>query len=98
VRGGAYCVSKLALNSVGWQSAGEIGHYNVTVNGIGPGTIWNEAMQRQMQQNPQAFDQLIAMNCIKRPGTSSDIYAAMRFLMSDEADGSRDNDPGQWRI
>ncbi len=26
------------------------------------------------------------MNCIKRAGTSSDIYAAMRFLMSDEAE------------
>lgn len=85
MRGGAYCVSKLALNSVTWQLAGELGPYNVTVNGIGPGAIWNEATQRQMRQSQEAFDQLIAMNCIKRPGTSSDIYAAMRFLMSDEA-------------
>lgn len=85
MRGGAYCVSKLALNSVTWQLAGELGPYNVTVNGIGPGAIWNEATQRQMHQSREAFDQLIAMNCIKRPGTSSDIYAAMRFLMSEEA-------------
>jgi NAD(P)-dependent dehydrogenase (short-subunit alcohol dehydrogenase family) len=85
MRGGVYCVSKLALNSVTWQLAGELGAYNVTVNGIGPGAIWNEATQRQMPAKA-AFDQLIEMNCIKRPGTSSDIYAAMRFLMSDEAE------------
>ena len=85
MRGGVYCVSKLALNSVTWQLAGELGAYNITVNGIGPGAIWNEATQRQLQDKA-IFDQLIAMNCIKRPGTSSDIYAAMRFLMSDEAE------------
>jgi 3-oxoacyl-[acyl-carrier protein] reductase len=85
MRGGVYCVSKLALNSVTWQLAGELGAWNITVNGIGPGAIWNEATQRQLQDKA-IFDQLIAMNCIKRPGTSSDIYAAMRFLLSDEAE------------
>jgi 3-oxoacyl-[acyl-carrier protein] reductase len=85
MRGGVYCVSKLALNSVTWQLAGELGAWNITVNGIGPGAIWNEATQRQLPDKA-IFDQLIGMNCIKRPGTSSDIYAAMRFLLSDEAE------------
>ncbi len=81
---GAYGVAKLGLNQLSHQIAAEVGDAGITCNVVAPGSIRNEATQRQV---PDEFlNQLVAMNAIKRFGTGRDMYGAIRFLCSDDAD------------
>ena len=81
---GVYGVSKLALNQLTFALATEVGVDGVTVNAIAPGTIDNEATQRQVDAAP--LQGLIAKNAIKRAGTGDDLYGAIRYLASDDAE------------
>ena len=54
------------------------------MNGVAPGTIYNEATQRQVP--PEYFEQLVEGNMIKRAGTSRDMYGAIRWLASDDTE------------
>jgi 3-oxoacyl-[acyl-carrier protein] reductase len=81
---GVYGVSKLALNQLTFAMASEIGDFGITVNAVAPGTIDNEATQRQV---PKAgLDGLVNRNAIKRSGTAADLYGMIRYLASDEAE------------
>jgi 3-oxoacyl-[acyl-carrier protein] reductase len=82
--GGVYGVSKLAMHQLTFSSASEVASDGITINGVAPGTIYNEATQRQVP--PEAFEQLVAGNLIKRAGTSRDMYGAIRWLASDDAE------------
>jgi NAD(P)-dependent dehydrogenase (short-subunit alcohol dehydrogenase family) len=81
--GGVYSVSKLAVNQLTWGLATQLGASGITVNGIAPGVIDNEATQRQVQRG--AIDSLINSNIIKRSGRAEDMYGMIRYLSSDEA-------------
>ena len=81
---GVYGVSKLALNQLTFALAAEVGIDGITVNAIAPGTIDNEATQRQVDAAP--LQGLIAKNAIKRAGTGDDLYGAIRYLASDDAE------------
>lgn len=83
MRGGAYGVSKLALNHLTFSLAHELGGFGITVNGVGPGATYNEATQHQVSE--QVFQMLIAQQAVKRPGVSADQYGAIRYLCSDAA-------------
>jgi 3-oxoacyl-[acyl-carrier protein] reductase len=80
---GVYGVSKLAINQLTFALATEVGVDGVTVNAVAPGTIDNEATQRQVDAAP--LQALIAKNAIKRAGTGDDLYGAIRYLCSDDA-------------
>jgi NAD(P)-dependent dehydrogenase (short-subunit alcohol dehydrogenase family) len=80
---GVYGVSKLALNQLTFALATEVGNDGITVNAVAPGTIDNEATQRQVDAGP--LQMLIAKNAVKRAGTADDLYGAVRYLASDEA-------------
>jgi NAD(P)-dependent dehydrogenase (short-subunit alcohol dehydrogenase family) len=81
---GVYGVSKLGLNQLTFAMATEIGGDGITVNGIGPGVIENEATLRQTPSAP--LQGLIAKNAIKRSGTGDDLYGAIAYLCSDAAE------------
>jgi NAD(P)-dependent dehydrogenase (short-subunit alcohol dehydrogenase family) len=80
---GVYGVSKLALNQLTFALATEVGNDGITVNAVAPGTIDNEATQRQVDPGP--LQMLISKNAVKRAGTADDLYGALRYLASDEA-------------
>jgi 3-oxoacyl-[acyl-carrier protein] reductase len=83
MRGGAYSVSKMALNQLTFQMAHEVGEFGVTVNAVGPGPTHNEATKNQVSE--QGFQFLVQQLSVKRAGTAADYYAAMRYLCSDAA-------------
>jgi 3-oxoacyl-[acyl-carrier protein] reductase len=80
---GVYGVSKLALNQLTFALAHDVGADGITVNAIAPGTIDNEATQRQVAAAP--LQGLVAKNAVKRAGTSDDLYGMIRYLVSEEA-------------
>jgi NAD(P)-dependent dehydrogenase (short-subunit alcohol dehydrogenase family) len=80
---GVYGVSKLGLIQLTHAIATEVGDYGITVNAIAPGTINNEATQRQV---PTAvIDRLVGQASVKRAGTAQDLYGMIRYLCSDDA-------------
>jgi len=81
---GAYGAAKLGLHQLTYSIASEVGDDGITCNAVAPGTIRNEATQRQVPDD--MLNLLIAQNAIKRFGTSTDMYGAIRFLCSDDAE------------
>ncbi len=81
--GGAYSVSKLALHSLSYGLAAELASAGITVNCVAVGPTFNEATQRHLDR--ATFDRGLQANLIKRAGTSADMYAAIRYLCSDDA-------------
>jgi NAD(P)-dependent dehydrogenase (short-subunit alcohol dehydrogenase family) len=82
--GGVYGVSKLALNQLTYAISAVVGDSGITCNAVAPGAIWNEATQRQVPA--EFFEALIQPNHIKRAGTSKDMFGAIRWLCTDDAE------------
>jgi 3-oxoacyl-[acyl-carrier protein] reductase len=81
--GGVYGVSKLGLNQLTFATSNAVAESGITCNAVAPGPIWNEATQKQVPA--EFFDQLIMPLHIKRPGTSTDMYGAIKWLCTDDA-------------
>lgn len=80
---GVYGISKLGLSHLTHAMALEVGEFGITVNAVAPGTINNEATQRQV---PGAvIDRLVGQSAVKRPGTATDLFGMIRYLCSDDA-------------
>jgi 3-oxoacyl-[acyl-carrier protein] reductase len=85
--GGAYGVSKLALNALTVSLAQELAPHHIRVNGIAPGLVDSEAAVEWMNdpERKGIQDTLVAGQAIKRPGTMQDLANMALFLCSDEA-------------
>jgi 3-oxoacyl-[acyl-carrier protein] reductase len=80
---GVYGISKLGLSHLTHAMAVEVGEFGITINAVAPGTINNEATQRQV---PSAvIDRLVGQAAVKRPGTAADLFGMIRYLCSDDA-------------
>jgi 3-oxoacyl-[acyl-carrier protein] reductase len=79
--GGAYGVSKLALLGLTRGFARELGEHGVTVNGIAPGPILNEATAATV---PTAkIEAMVGAAPLRRGGEEADLVGALLFLCSD---------------
>jgi NAD(P)-dependent dehydrogenase (short-subunit alcohol dehydrogenase family) len=79
---GVYGMTKMAVNRLTHAMAAEVGDLGITVNCVAPGLSAFEAAGPN--QLPDA-DEIVARAIVKRVGTSRDLYAAIRYLCSDEA-------------
>jgi len=79
--GGAYGVSKLALLGLTRGFARELGEHGVTVNGIAPGPVLNEATAATVPEDKVSA--LVKSGALKRAGSEDDLVGALLFLCSD---------------
>jgi 3-oxoacyl-[acyl-carrier protein] reductase len=79
--GGIYAASKAAGERFAFSLAKEIGHRQVTVNVISPGTTDTDGLIMPKE----AVDQLIQQTPLGRLGQPEDIAAVVAFLVSDDA-------------
>ena len=79
--GGAYGVSKLALLGLTRGFARELGEHGVTVNGIAPGPVLNEATAATVPD--EKVQALVKSGALKRAGSEDDLVGALLFLCSD---------------
>ncbi len=77
-----YAATKAGLNGLIRTAAVEFARYNITVNGIEPGTILSDGMREKGEAYIQSVAQSIPMGKLGEP---EDIAYAMLFLASDEA-------------
>ncbi|MGX7680185.1 SDR family NAD(P)-dependent oxidoreductase [Jatrophihabitans sp. DSM 45814] len=80
--GSVYGLSKKAVNDMTRGMAGEVGEYGITVNCVAPGISAFEGAKTTVDN----ADQVVAGNAIKRFGTSRDLYGAIRYFCSEEAE------------
>ncbi|HEY2330475.1 MAG TPA: SDR family oxidoreductase [Acidimicrobiales bacterium] len=80
--GSVYGLSKNAVNNVTRGMAAEVGHLGITVNCVAPGISAFEGARGTIAN----ADQVVAGNIIKRFGTSRDLYGAIRYFCSEDAD------------
>jgi 3-oxoacyl-[acyl-carrier protein] reductase len=85
--GGAYGVSKLALNALTVSLAGELAADGIRVNGIAPGLVDSEAAVEWMNDPARAGIEaaLVGGQLVKRLGRMDDLADMALFLCSDQA-------------
>ena len=81
--GGAYGVSKLALNALTVALASEFAPDNIRVNGIAPGLVDSAAAMALLPEDVK--QRVIDGQLIKRLGRMTDLASAVLFLCSDES-------------
>jgi NAD(P)-dependent dehydrogenase (short-subunit alcohol dehydrogenase family) len=81
--GGAYGVSKLALNALTMSLAAELAADGTRVVGIAPGMVGSDAVLAHLA--PEHKDLVIRMQLVKRFGEVGDLVGMALFLCSDEA-------------
>ena len=85
--GGAYGVSKLALNALTVSLAAELAPQGIRVNGIAPGLVDSEAAVAWMNDTTRKGieETLVGGQLIKRLGRMEDLANVVLFLCSEEA-------------
>jgi 3-oxoacyl-[acyl-carrier protein] reductase len=81
--GGAYGVSKVALNGLTMSLAAELGADGTRVVGIAPGMIGSGAVLEHLSPENQKL--VLGMQLVKRFGEMSDLVGVVLFLCSSEA-------------
>lgn len=82
---GVYTTSKLAVHQVTWNLARELGPYGITVNCVAPG-LMDVPTARQDKGSEDAVQAAEDDYIIKRLGQPADLYAAMKYFVSKEAE------------
>jgi glucose 1-dehydrogenase len=85
VGGGPYCVSKAGLRNLMRTMAIELGEHGITVNGIAPGMIVTEGMNRRAMEDEAYAAAAAELIVAKRVGRPADIANMAVFLASDQA-------------
>jgi 3-oxoacyl-[acyl-carrier protein] reductase len=80
----AYSISKAGLNGFIRAAAIELGRYNITVNGVEPGIIHTEALDKH-QLTAAQMKEIADYIPLQRFGTPREAADAMLFLASDSA-------------
>lgn len=78
-----YVTSKGALIGLVHGLAAEIGPFGITINAVAPGLTRTRKATNDLP--PELFDQIAALQCIKRNGTPEDQAAVVSFLVSQDA-------------
>lgn len=78
-----YVTSKSALIGMTRSMARELGAYGITVNALMPSLTRTNVATQVVQQSH--FDEIEAMQCIKRSGSPEDVAGAIDFLVSEQA-------------
>jgi NAD(P)-dependent dehydrogenase (short-subunit alcohol dehydrogenase family) len=81
--GGAYGVSKLALNGLTMSLAAELAPDHIRVVGIAPGMISSPALLERLA--PEHKDLMLRMQMVKRFGEMNDLVGMVLFLCSSDA-------------
>ena len=81
--GGAYGVSKLALNALTMSLAAELSADGTRVVGIAPGMVGSDAVLAHLA--PEHKDLVIRMQLVKRFGEVGDLVGMVLFLCSSQA-------------
>lgn len=82
--GGAhYAASKSGLNGLIRAAAVELARYRITVNGVEPGMVLTEGVERAIK--PELRDRLTRTCPLERWGLPEDVAGAMLFLASEDA-------------
>jgi NAD(P)-dependent dehydrogenase (short-subunit alcohol dehydrogenase family) len=81
----AYQVSKAGLISLSRGIALEYGPYGIRSNTVCPGAILTPMIQPLYDEEPVRADRMVQRTPLRRLGTTADVAAATRFLLSDEA-------------
>jgi 3-oxoacyl-[acyl-carrier protein] reductase len=78
-----YVSAKAGVTAFTRMLAGEVGEYNIRVNGIAPAAIWNEFVERQFGK--KYWENVSKLCLVGRYGTPDDIAKGVVFLVSDDA-------------
>ncbi|MEM6663667.1 MAG: SDR family oxidoreductase, partial [Pseudomonadota bacterium] len=85
--GGPYVVpsamSKAAVHAMTMSLAAEWGKYGIRLNGIAPGEIPTEGMNKRLNPGDKPGERTIARNPMGRTGTMDEIRNLAAFLLSD---------------
>ena len=99
--GAAYCASKAGIRNLMRSQAIELGPHGITVNGIAPGMIVTEGMNRQAYMSAEVRERAAEQIVARRPGLPQDIADMALFLASDAATyctGSTHYVDGGWML
>ena len=80
--GNAYGLTKAAVEHMTAGLAREVGKFGVTVNCLAPGISAFDGAKGQIPN----FEKIVADSAVQRVGTTRDLYGAVRYLCSDEAE------------
>jgi 3-oxoacyl-[acyl-carrier protein] reductase len=83
--GAHYCAAKAGIMGFTRRLAKEVAPYNITVNAIAPGFIWNEFLAKTPGLPPGYFDEIRKQIPLGRDGRPEDVANAIVFLSSEEA-------------
>jgi 3-oxoacyl-[acyl-carrier protein] reductase len=76
-----YNVSKAAVVGLTRTLARELGEYNVRVNSISPGLVWNESSRGQTSD--EYGERMVQVRCLKRHMMPEDLVDTVLYLASD---------------